>query len=70
MNLARMLSQLHKNRFKSDDSKNGNLKCKQLQIAVASQKDLIVASWESIAGGVVVWEHCGISASNGRFLIY
>ena len=27
-------------------------------------KILIVASWESIAGGVVVWEHCGISVSS------
>ena len=29
-------------------------------------KSLLVASWESIATGVITWEHYGINASNGR----
>ena len=27
-------------------------------------KSLIIISWESIAIGVITWEHCGISASS------
>lgn len=27
-------------------------------------KSLIVASWESIARGVITWKHCGIIALN------
>lgn len=38
MNLVLMQSELHKNRLESDNGKNGNLKCKQLQIAVPLYK--------------------------------
>ena len=29
-------------------------------------KMLLETSWESIATGVITWEHYGINASNGR----
>lgn len=38
MILVLMQSELHKNRLESDNGKNGNLKCKQLQIAVLLYK--------------------------------
>ena len=65
MNLVMMQSQLHKNRFKSDDGKTAievltTANCRSVV------KLLIVASWESIAKGVIVWEHYGISTSNVR----
>lgn len=28
-------------------------------------RSLILASWESVANGVIVWEHCGISEPGG-----
>lgn len=32
-------------------------------------RSLILASWESVANGVIVWEHCDISEPGG-YLYY
>lgn len=29
-------------------------------------KSLILTSWESVANGVIIWEHCGINESSGH----
>ena len=63
MNLVKMQSQLHKNRFKSDNTQTTILSVNNCKLAFR-EKSLIVASWESISRGVITWEHCGISASS------